>query len=86
MITATGLAFAGAGTASAAEGVIFVDGQPYFDPAGCYNLDPPAVIHNRTDETVSVFLFPDCQGPVIHRIHPFHHPVVTEEGHSFFVE
>lgn len=86
IITTAGL-FTFAGTASAADGVLFVNGVEYIDPSGCIPINPdqhPALIRNHTDRTALVFLGPNCEGPVTHYVHPGHH-AFTEESNSIFV-
>lgn len=87
VMTAGLFTFTSAATASAAEGVLFVNAEQYVDPSGCVPVNPdqhPTFVRNHTDSDVLVFLWPDCRGPIVGVIHPFHHAFL-EAGDSLFV-
>ena len=66
------LVLATSAAAHAAEGGLWLSGQPHPDPHGCYSFDPkrrPSVI-NATDEPVTVYNQPDCEGPAVATVQP----------------
>lgn len=69
---AAALALTAAGTAFAAQGVLFIDRAPHHDPSGCYPLGDfaPSEIANFTNEVASVWSGPLCNGRVTQEVHP----------------
>ncbi|WP_326757422.1 hypothetical protein OHB35_00645 [Streptomyces phaeochromogenes] len=58
-------------SASAAEGVLTVNGSGYDDPSGCYPVDSlPGSIANRTDAIAEVHTGAECSGSVEWLVYP----------------
>ncbi|WP_353940300.1 hypothetical protein ABII15_01005 [Streptomyces sp. HUAS MG91] len=71
--------------ASAAEGILVVDGTDHVDPSGCYAVDRfPESIVNNTDAIAEVHAGPDCTGPVEWLVYPGE-VYDTETARSVFV-
>ncbi|MFI6422917.1 hypothetical protein ACIBG6_36705 [Streptomyces sp. NPDC050842] len=72
-------------SASAAEGVLVVNGAPYEDPSGCYAVDWfPSSVTNNTDAIAEVHSGPDCTGQVEWLVYPGE-TYNTETAQSVFI-
>ncbi|MEU6840472.1 hypothetical protein ABZ930_01190 [Streptomyces sp. NPDC046716] len=82
---ATAATLATAEPASAAEGVLVVNGVDHADPSGCYAVDRfPSSIVNNTDAIAEVHSGPDCTGQVEWLVYPGE-TYNTETAQSVFV-
>ncbi|WP_406054383.1 hypothetical protein OG462_03700 [Streptomyces sp. NBC_01077] len=72
-------------SASAAEGVLTVNGTAYEDPSGCYPIDWfPTSVTNNTDAIAEVHSGPDCTGQVEWLVYPGE-TYNTETAQSVFI-
>jgi hypothetical protein len=53
------------GSASAAFGILWINGKPNHDPTGCFNLDKASSVKNETDRDARIHLEPDCRGKAL---------------------
>ncbi|WP_049569969.1 hypothetical protein [Nonomuraea sp. SBT364] len=84
-LAAAGAVLAPIAPAHAAGGVLVIDGEPYFDPSGCYLGERrPLVVENHTDGPAYVFSSPYCDGDVVDVLLPGD-SAVSEFGTSVFV-
>ncbi|MEU8431456.1 hypothetical protein AB0F18_00820 [Streptomyces sp. NPDC029216] len=75
-----------AGTAQAAEGLLYIDGTEHEEPSGCYPLGDfaPPKVTNLTDETAWVWSGPNCDGEVKQEIAPG--TTAIGRGRSLYIE
>ncbi|GAA5058615.1 hypothetical protein HNP84_005479 [Thermocatellispora tengchongensis] len=71
--------------AHAANGVLLLNGELYFDPSGCYPSDRwPLAVRNDTDQVVAIYETPDCTGEVLEFVFP-DESSISEFGNSVYV-
>ncbi|MFC0601116.1 peptidase inhibitor family I36 protein [Streptomyces palmae] len=66
---AAALALSVAGTATAAQGVLLINGRPHTNPGGCIT-DTMETVANMTNQTAVVYSEPGCQGEVVTTLMP----------------
>ncbi|MCX4632509.1 MULTISPECIES: hypothetical protein [unclassified Streptomyces] len=71
-VAASALVLAVPSSASAAHGMLIIDGAAHHSPSGCFPLGDfvPPVVSNYTDSVIEVWSGYDCTGQVDWRIHP----------------
>ncbi|WP_329625950.1 hypothetical protein OG357_38600 (plasmid) [Streptomyces sp. NBC_01255] len=85
LVAATLLAVTLPSSASAAEGVLTVNGAAYENPSGCYPIDWfPSSVANHTDAIAEVHSGPDCTGQVEWLVYPGE-TYNTETAQSVFI-
>ncbi|MGW2539405.1 hypothetical protein ACWC5I_00655 [Kitasatospora sp. NPDC001574] len=89
LAAAGALALGATGSASAADGTLWINSQANAHPSGCYNALLtvwPTQIDNQTDGTAVVYNQPDCQGEPIAELAPNSGQQVVEWGRSVYVD
>ncbi|MEU9114322.1 hypothetical protein AB0D04_21680 [Streptomyces sp. NPDC048483] len=82
------LALAAPSPASAANGLLIINGYPHIHPSGCYPTgdDSPTTVANRTHDAIAyVFTGPDCTGDVDTVVQPGR-LVESDSGASVWVD
>ncbi|MEV0676448.1 hypothetical protein AB0I60_07980 [Actinosynnema sp. NPDC050436] len=65
--------------AAAAQGVLWVSGNEFRDPSGCYHGNYlPLVVKNRTNRFAVVYDGTDCRGSVVSTVGP-----ASDQVHEF---
>jgi len=65
-VAAAGLfAVIAASPASAANGMLLLNGEPHHDPNGCFETHPGTYVDNQTDQAAYIYEAPNCNGQVI---------------------
>ncbi|MFB4286035.1 hypothetical protein ACBI99_00245 [Nonomuraea sp. ATR24] len=85
-LAAAGAVLAPLTPAHAADGVLVINDQPYFDPSGCYSSDRwPLSVANHTNGLAYVFSSPDCTGELLELVEPGG-STVSEFGTSVYID
>ncbi|MFC4561714.1 hypothetical protein ACFO4E_07580 [Nocardiopsis mangrovi] len=84
-LAAAGLVLAAAVPSHAAQGILRLGFQTIANPSGCYNSQTwPLSVSNGTDQPVTIYGQPDCQGDPLSVVGPGGN-VVEEFGASVSV-
>ncbi|MFD0560453.1 hypothetical protein FB566_3892 [Stackebrandtia endophytica] len=70
-VAAAGMfAILAASPASAANGMLLLNGEPHRNPSGCLEMEPGTFVDNQTNQIAHIHLEPDCDGDVIAVVFP----------------